>query len=157
MDNVRQNLEKAGLAGRNKLCIVPKPYLNLCTKRVLVMEELKGEKLPEALQKDFEMYAENAGMTFEEFKAKEEAKLRELKQQGKNTNGPSAMELDVYNLSAMIHNYTLGLLPGIPKKAYKDKTLPINHAKLIDDLIFIHGHECLVDGYFNGDPVSTIL
>lgn len=164
MDTVRMNLEKAGLAGKNKLSVVPKPYLQYCTKRVLVMEELKGEKLPDVLERDFLQYAENAGMSLEEFKAKEEAKVRNLKKKGLDTSGPSATEFDTYiklveakrraeNLSAIIHNYTLGWLPGMKKKEYKtNKMLPINHAKLIDDLLLIHGHEVLVDGYFQGDP-----
>ena len=169
MNKVRNNLESAGLAGKNKLFVVPKPYMDLCTKRVLVMEELIGDKLPEALQRDLERYAENTGMKLEDFKAQEEAKLRDLKRKGKNTNGPSSQEYETYikllkakrkaeNISAMIHNYTTGLLPGGKKKAYTDtNTLPINHAKLIDDLIFVHGHEVLVDGYFNGDPVRNAL
>ena len=169
MDKVRKNLEKAGLAGKNKLSVVPKPYINLCTKRVLVMEELKGEKLPEALKRDFERYAENAGMTVEQFKTQEEAKLRDIKRKGGNVNGPSSQEYAIYiklveakrraeNTSAMIHNFTIGWLPGVQKKPYKGKNiLPMNHAKLIDDLIYIHGHEVLVDGYFNGDPVSPSL
>lgn len=163
MDTVRKNLERAGLAGKNKLSVVPKSYPELCTKRVLVMTELKGEKLPEALQKDLELYAVNAGMPVEEFKAREESKLRDMKRKGEDIRGPSAKEFDTYiklidakrranNMSAALHNYTVGWLPGFEKKAYKNKRmLPINHAKLIDDLIMIHGHEVLVDGYFNGD------
>jgi len=163
MDKVRKNLEKAGLAGKNKLSVVPKPFLELCTKRVLVMEELKGEKLPEALKKDIELYAESAGMTVKEFKAREEAKVRDMKRKGEDISGPSAEEFDMYiklikakkraeNVAALLHNYTVGWLPGYKKKDYNSKrVLPINQAKLIDDLIMIHGHEVLVDGYFNGD------
>ena len=41
-DQIRNNLIKAGLAGgRGRLCVVPKIYLDLCTRRVMVMEELK--------------------------------------------------------------------------------------------------------------------
>jgi aarF domain-containing kinase len=163
MDKVRKNLEKAGLAGKNKLSVVPKPFLELCTKRVLVMEELKGEKLPEALKQDIELYAESAGMTVKEFKAREEAKVRDMKRKGEDISGPSAEEFDMYiklikakkraeNVAAFLHNYTVGWLPGYEKKNYNSKrVLPINQAKLIDDLIMIHGHEVLVDGYFNGD------
>ena len=44
LENVRKNLGKAGLEGPGKICRVPKPYLELCTERVLVMEELHGVK-----------------------------------------------------------------------------------------------------------------
>jgi len=163
MDNVRKNLEKAGLAGKNKLSVVPKPFLEFCTKRVLVMEELKGEKLPDALKKDIELYAESAGMAVDKFKAQEEAKIRDMKRKGEDISGPSAEEFDMYiklikakkraeNLAVCLHNCTVGWLPGYKKKDYNNKrVLPINQAKLIDDLIMIHGHEVLVDGYFNGD------
>jgi aarF domain-containing kinase len=48
MAAVRENLIKAGLADKDptaakKLCLVPKPYLDLCTESVLVMEELDGK------------------------------------------------------------------------------------------------------------------
>eukprot|EP00957_Ditylum_brightwellii_P026495 2004199-Ditylum_brightwellii.AAC.1 len=63
------------------------------------------------------------------------------------------------NAGKAAYNYTLGWLPGKEWKDYELRdTLPINHAKMVDDLIYIHGHEeirdflVLVDGYFNGDP-----
>ena len=163
MEQVRLNLEKAGLAGKNKLAVVPKAYMDFCTKRVLVMEELKGEKLPDAIQRDIEQYAKKAGMSVDQFKLQEEMKVRELKKQGKDTMGPSAAEFDAHikletaknkaqNASARFYNYTIRWIPGFQKKEYvSNKTLPLNYAKLIDDLIMIHGHEVLVDGYFNGD------
>lgn len=164
MNTVRENLERVGIAGTKNLCVIPKPYLELCTKRVLVMDELEGAKLPAILEKDFEGHAKRAGVPFEEYKQQQEDKLKLLKQEGKDTKGPSAAEFDTYikliaakrkanNMAANIHNWSLGLIPGIEKRGYdEDQTLPINHAKLIDDLIMIHGHQCLVDGYFNADP-----
>eukprot|EP00568_Trieres_chinensis_P011803 CAMPEP_0183304864 /NCGR_PEP_ID=MMETSP0160_2-20130417/9800_1 /TAXON_ID=2839 ORGANISM="Odontella Sinensis, Strain Grunow 1884" /NCGR_SAMPLE_ID=MMETSP0160_2 /ASSEMBLY_ACC=CAM_ASM_000250 /LENGTH=413 /DNA_ID=CAMNT_0025467983 /DNA_START=50 /DNA_END=1291 /DNA_ORIENTATION=- len=147
MANVRINLIKGGLAGGpTKLCAVPKPYLDICTKRVLVMEELKGEKLAVGLEKDMERHA------------------RELKNRGITKQGPSAREYGQYikfldgqrrlsNAGFLLYNLTLGWIPGMPWKNTLDKSvLPINHAKMVDDLIYIHGHEVLVDGYFNGDP-----
>ena len=31
----------------------------------------------------------------------------------------------------------------------------MNHAALVDELLRVHGHEVLVDGAFNGDPVRA--
>jgi aarF domain-containing kinase len=164
MDKIRINLEKAGLAGHRKLALVPKPYMGLCTKRVLVMEELKGEKLPTALLRDAERHAAKVGMSVAEFQANESKKVRELKRKGESAQGPNEKEYDIYikamdgkrrasNLFAIIHNFTYGILPGVQRKSYlTTDILPINHAKLIDDLVLLHGHEVLVDGYFNGDP-----
>jgi len=30
--------------------------------------------------------------------------------------------------------------------------VPLNHARIVDRVFEVHGHEVLVDGYFNGDP-----
>uniref|UniRef100_A0A7S2EI95 ABC1 atypical kinase-like domain-containing protein n=1 Tax=Ditylum brightwellii TaxID=49249 RepID=A0A7S2EI95_9STRA len=162
---VRENLMKAGLAsGPNAICTVPKAYPELCTKRVLVMDELKGEKLAVGLRKDMERHAARAGLSPEQFRQEEEKKERELKNQGLVKRGPSSEEYDKYirildgkrkmeNAGKAAYNYTLGWLPGKEWKDYELRdTLPINHAKMVDDLIYIHGHEVLVDGYFNGDP-----
>jgi aarF domain-containing kinase len=165
MESVRNNLNKAGLAGtKRKLCQVPKPFMNLCTKRVLVMEELKGSKLPDSLEKDGQRHASRLGITFDELKREEEKKTRDLKKQGIVRKGPSTKEYEQYitlldgkrrlaNASAAFYNYSIGWLPMFQRKSYIGRnTLPINHAKIIDDLIYIHGHEILVDGEFNGDP-----
>ena len=163
---VRENLCKAGLVGDDsKQFAVPKPYLDLSTKKVLVMEELKGEKLANALKSDMAKHAARAGETVDQFKAEQEEKVRQLRKKGIVKVGPSAKEYDQYvrlldgerklgNASKMAYNYSFGWLPGMEWKQYVDRdTLPlINHAKLVDDLIYIHGWEVLVDGYFNGDP-----
>ena len=60
LQTVRDNLQRAHLAASETddkpPCLVPKPYMELCTKRVLVMEELVGDKLVVALRKDFERH-----------------------------------------------------------------------------------------------------
>jgi aarF domain-containing kinase len=163
---VRENLTKAGLAGDSstKLCVIPRPYLDLCTKRVLVMEELKGDKLAVALMKDAQRHAERAGQNVEEFLAEQHAKEKEAKAQGLEYQGPSATQMATYisllnhqrqlsNAWSLLHNVTVGWIPGFKWRGYKGKdVLPINHAKMVDDLIYVHGWEVLVDGYFNGDP-----
>lgn len=155
---VRENLIKAGMTGEdskdgNKLCAVPKPHLDLCTKRVLVMEELKGDKLAVGLRKDLEGHAARAGQTPEEFLAERKALDEEAEAKGKSTQGPTAQEFEIYrsilnrqrqldNAGAALYNMTVRWLPGKKKKPYKGKdVLPINQAKLIDDLIYVHGHE----------------
>ena len=165
MESIRNNLIKGGLAGTNgKLCQVPKPFMNLCTKRVLVMEELKGSKLPDSLEKDGQRHASKLGITFEELKRQEEKKTRDLRKEGIVRKGPSSREYEQYiallngkrrlaNARVACYNYSIGWLPMFEKKSYIGRdTLPMNHAKIIDDLIYVHGHEILVDGEFNGDP-----
>lgn len=146
---VRENLRKAGLAGKeDSLCTIPKPYLNLTTKRVLVMEELEGDKFADALKKNLEMFAKHVGKTVDEILGEQDPDGGAAMPQG-----PTAKQYDLYislldskrrigNLWSAIHNYTLGLLPGVSAEPYEPKSvLPLNHARLVDDLIYIHGHE----------------
>eukprot|EP00970_Alexandrium_tamarense_P004410 scaffold749_cov193-Alexandrium_tamarense.AAC.10 len=157
---VRKNMMAANIAGdSSRLCAIPKPYLDLCTKRVLVMEELKGNKLVVELKKDMERQMERMNNSLGDDAAEKFSKEFTL-----GENGPSAKEYDamigllnakrrVTNLYAALYNGSVGWLPGVQKKEYESKSsLPMNHAKLVDELLYIHGNQILVDGCFNGDP-----
>jgi len=145
LNQVRDNLK----VFKDK-CIVPRPLLEYCTETVLVMEELQGTKLAVALRQDIERQAQMVGMSVDKFIEKH--KVHTL----------SPLEFDSYiawadvqrrirNASKKLHNMTVGLVSSYQE--YEDKSfLPLNHARLLDDLLEIHGHEVLVDGYFNGDP-----
>lgn len=162
LELVRNNLKKAGLL--DKLCQVPKPYLQYCTKRVLVMDELFGDKLIVELKKDLKHHADRAGQSVEEYTASIRAREQELEERGETLKGPSVEQYDLYitlldgqrrvkNAWNRLYNVTLGWYPGKHRRRIEDKSfLPVNHAKLVNDLIYIHGHEVLVDGVFNGDP-----
>jgi hypothetical protein len=133
------------------------------------MEELHGMKLSDGLKEEMKERAKQLGKTPTQYMAEMKQDEREAKEKGEELKGPSKEEYDMYvslldkkrrvtNLIRRGYNWTIGLLPGKEKKVLEDKsTLPINHAKMIDDLLYIHGHEILVDGFFNGDPhpVST--
>jgi len=167
MNTVRNNLIKAGLADESsarKACLVPKPYLDLCTESVLVMEELSGEKLVTALKKETKALADNQGESVGDFHKRIKEEEKEAKAKGEVLKGPSSAQYEMLisvldskrkttNALKMLYNNSLGWLPGFSVKEYSDRsTLPINHAKIIDELIDVHGHEILVDGYFNADP-----
>eukprot|EP00934_Nitzschia_sp_Nitz4_P007771 Nitzschia sp. Nitz4//scaffold4_size323378//22787//24687//NITZ4_000612-RA/size323378-snap-gene-0.438-mRNA-1//-1//CDS//3329553255//7761//frame0 len=164
LETVRQNLFRAGLEGPGKLCRVPKAYLEYCTTRVLVMEELHGGKLADGLKEEMRFQAMRQGKTTKEYLTEVKKQEKDAKEKGEELKGPSADDYDVYisllnkqrqatNFMRRIHNWSVGLVPGVAPKPIEDKSnLPINHAKLVEDLLHIHGHEILVDGYFNGDP-----
>jgi aarF domain-containing kinase len=164
LNQVQANLERAGLEGPGKICRVPKAYIEFCTKRVLVMEELHGVKLADGLKEEAKYRAKQEGKTVKEYMADIRQQEEEAKAKGEELKGPTKSEYDMYigildqkrKLTNMIrrgYNWTVGLLPGKVAKILDDKaSLPINHAKMIDDLLHIHGHEVLVDGFFNGDP-----
>lgn len=164
LETVRKNLKNAGLEGRGKLCRVPKAYLEYCTKRVLVMEELHGVKLADGLKEEMTIQAAREGKTPKEYLAEMQQKEEAAKAVGEEFHGPSAKEYDMYislldkkrkaeNVMRHLYNATVGWFPGTQRKHIVDKsTLPVNHAQMVDDLLLIHGHEALVDGFLNGDP-----
>ena len=161
LEAVRSNLQKAGIL--ESKCQVPKPYLEFCTKNVLVMEELQGEKLMVVLKNDISHHAQQAGQSVKEYMESVRAEEEEMEKKGAHLAGPTSTEYDVFiglldtkrrlsNAWAKLYNITVGLV-GAKKRAYHDRSeLPMNHARLVDDLIYIHGHEVLVDGRFNADP-----
>ncbi|KAG7364386.1 2-octaprenylphenol hydroxylase [Nitzschia inconspicua] len=164
LNQVQANLKKAGLEGPGKLCRVPKAYMEFCTERVLVMDELHGGKLADGLKKEAKQRAEQEGKTVKQYMADVRQQEEEAKAKGEELKGPTKSEYEFYigildkkrkltNIMHRSYNWTVGLLPGKKVKPIEDKSsLPINHAKMIDDLLHIHGHEILVDGFFNGDP-----
>ena len=161
LEQVRNNLQKAGLEGTDRLCRVPKPYPQYCTKHVLVMEELRGEKLVDALRKDAQRWALLVGMN--------ELDLLAAAQQQQGTSR-SAMEMSSYiaavdakrrlhNAWARLYNSTVGLVTRRRREYHSKEELPLNHAQIVDDLLHIHGHEVLVDGCYNADchPGTWVL
>lgn len=163
LEEIRLNLQAAGWAGPDGVCQLPVPFLPLCTKHVLVMQELEGEKLVDGLRRDLSYQAEQRGRSVE-------AVMAELQGDGAPSQGPSVNDYQRWialvdsqrrltNLSHVVYNWTAGWVTG-KTYTYADKsTLPLNHAQLVDDLLAIHGHEVLVDGVFNGDchPGNILL
>ena len=155
LETVRNNLIKSGLGGKkNGICVVPRPYSELCSKNVLVMEELVGEKLVDGLKKDFERYAKSLGKSVAETISDEEEKA-EQNEDCERERGPDAKtmaaNLSLLNTKRIAKNVFKACTFRWNKFEGRD-TLPLNHAQLVDQLIHIHGHEVLIDGYFNGDP-----
>ena len=50
-----------------------------------------------------------------------------------------------------IYNSTVGWMKRTPVPYQYASDLPLNPSKLVDDLLYIHGHQVLVDGRFNAD------
>lgn len=170
LDKVRKNMVAANISGdSSRLCMIPKPCLDLCTKRVLVMEELKGDKLVVELKKDMKRQMARMNKSLEKFGDEKTMEKSFTKEFTLGENGPTAQEYETFiklldakrrasNLYAALYNVSVGWLPGMKKKDYEGKSsLPINHAKLVDELLYIHGHQILVDGCFNGESYYKFL
>jgi len=155
---IRENLETGGFLGKNSKYRVPKPQLKYCTKHVLVMEELKGEKIVDALKKNVEKLAIHSGMSIEELTEKYSRK-------DFNNKNETLLQLYInilpyqtilFNALKFLYDYSLRYI--IPSTTFKYQVkpsipiVPINYAQLLGDLFYIHGHQILVNGFFNGDP-----
>ena len=153
LEMVRNNMIQSGIAGT--MCQIPKPYLDLCTKRVLVMEELKGNKLVVELKRDMERQKKR----MEDILNKRDGAEEFVKEFALGENGPTSEQYErligllnarrrAHNVGAALWNASVGWIPGVTKREYESKnSIPINHAKLIDDLLFVHGKQILVDGW----------
>eukprot|EP00615_Pteridomonas_danica_P001068 CAMPEP_0114374280 /NCGR_PEP_ID=MMETSP0101-20121206/35482_1 /TAXON_ID=38822 ORGANISM="Pteridomonas danica, Strain PT" /NCGR_SAMPLE_ID=MMETSP0101 /ASSEMBLY_ACC=CAM_ASM_000211 /LENGTH=301 /DNA_ID=CAMNT_0001527911 /DNA_START=213 /DNA_END=1116 /DNA_ORIENTATION=+ len=121
--------------------IVPTPYLPLCTKHVLVMEDLSpSTKLTDGLRAEEGKIARLRGLTVEELR--KDIKILEI-------------QVMTSNMKSQLYNTCFASwFPGATKHKLIDfrDVAPLNHARIIDDLILVHGYEVLIDGCFNGDP-----
>ena len=63
----------------------------------------------------------------------------------------SHMRFHVQRLKQTMYNWTVGWVWAADVGS-GSIVVPLNAALLIDDLLYVHGHEVLIDGCFNGDP-----
>lgn len=137
---------------------MPEVYADLCTSKLMVMEEIRpSTPLHDALDEQAALFAKQKGMTKREFidseKARVEAEAHALAKEGKVMKSVSAKDYDRYialqRWKKSAYNWTVG---WFAKVSDADVIVPLNAAKLIDDLLAAHGHEILIDGCFNADP-----
>ena len=161
--DVSNNLKKAGIDD----IIVPELVPELCTKRMMVMEEVyPSTPLHDQLTQQAEKMARQKGMTKEEFMDAEMDRMNrvveELAKQGKVMKSITEEQYDqyialqkgkqgVYRALKQMYNSTFGWFTSLYDME-DDVIVPLNAARLINRLFAIHGHECLIDGCFNADP-----
>lgn len=167
--DVRANLEASPF--RDKV-VVPKVHAQLCSKRVMVMEEIwPSTPLHHALDEQAALLARQAGMSKEAFLRTEKARIdREAHDAAKHGRLVRQLSTNTYDKYIAVQrtrravvsawrstwNATVGLLARRWRYesavASDDVLVPINAARLIDDLLAVHGYEVLVNGCFNADP-----
>ncbi|GMH80428.1 hypothetical protein TL16_g08543 [Triparma laevis f. inornata] len=161
---IRENLKRGGF----KDVIVPEVYPDLCTEKLMVMEEIYPSiPLHHALEEQAEKLAKQKGMSKKEFldteKERLEEEIKRLAKEGKVMESVSSKDYDRYialqslkqstsRLSKGLYNWTLGFFLPTYDLSEDSVVVPINAAKLVDDLLEVHGHEVLIDGCFNADP-----
>ena len=132
--------------------VIPSPVMELCTKDVIVMDFLDGTKLVNAVLAEYTTLANALGLTLKEFTAKMSAENSGAVGISKARLatayvGNTAKRL-ARTCTAALWNNTAGWVAtsmDYPRP-------PINHAKLINTLVKVHGKQILIDGVFSGDP-----
>eukprot|EP00943_MAST-04B_sp_MAST-4B-sp1_P007507 g7507.t1 len=158
---VGSNLKRSKYKDR---VVVPMPFEKYCSKKVLVMDYVKGDTFYNAVLKQLKSIATQSGMSMEDFEEKarkESAKLSSPYVKENNLWG-SKNHIYLYqvlircgdyisNFFRVLNNYTVGIVIGKQVKCHWS-TLPLNVPAILEDLWLVHGHELFVDGAFNGDP-----
>eukprot|EP01012_Entosiphon_sulcatum_P022036 TRINITY_DN26945_c0_g1_i1.p1 TRINITY_DN26945_c0_g1~~TRINITY_DN26945_c0_g1_i1.p1 ORF type:complete len:454 (-),score=53.64 TRINITY_DN26945_c0_g1_i1:81-1442(-) len=131
---------------------VPRPVRHLCSKTLLVMELLEGERLVDAIRRQYSMIAVRLGKTLTELE--QEQKLRKSRglewglvgyhMISKLNIAPKNFVILVYNLFATA--------TARPRKEYVHCELPLNLPRILRLLAEVHGYQVLIDGIFNADP-----
>ena len=158
----------ANLASHFPNVVVPNVYSELCSKRLLVMQEIyPAVPLTRALEQQAEAAAKRAGFegTTEEFMAAESARNAPWVAEAA-AKGQMATAVDSASFARYIafqrarqrlyaaFGTAIGwvapawLFESSSVAATSDVFVPINSAKLVDDLLAVHGHEVLIDGCF---------
>ena len=153
LEEIADNLEASPYA---PVVVVPRPIPHLCTRSVLVMDYLEGEKLHVGLTRYFEAVAEARGVTFEQLKVLQSRKT-EAEPVHASTMGYILSQTWIYastyagNAARAVYNYSAGLALGHALEYAKPLKL-VDVDAIMANLVLIHGYEVLVNGAFNGDP-----
>jgi hypothetical protein len=161
--DVQRNLAKA-----NFDVIVPNVVEELCSRKMMVMEEIyPATPLHDQLTAQVEQMAKQKGMTKEEFMEIEMEKMNKeidaLAKEGKVLKSVTEQQYDqyialqkgksgIYRIMKQAYNATFGWFTTNYDVNENNVIVPLNAARLINQLFAVHGHECLIDGCFNADP-----
>ena len=153
--------------------VVPRPYPELTTKKVLVMEYLDGVKIITAVKSMFGKLARLAGKNLADLEAEFKQELQESSKPGRAPPPPRALpsatvlalvlraqhvQRQVRSWAARVWNALVARALGarwqwiVPPHDPDDDIPIINYRSVVETLIRVHTHALLVDGVFNGDP-----
>lgn len=128
--------------------ILPKPYLEKCTKEVMVMEYIPGKKLLDAIQDHFKTVARERGFesveALTEWQACEDAQreaMGEEKRLGMSSWEMKSMKFWMAIKHAIVHL----VFPSMPDHSNQLLDIPA----LLDTMLQVHGWQIFVNGQFN--------
>lgn len=131
--------------------VIPRPVQRLCSRDMVVMEYLDGQKLVDAVTEEYKQVAKTLGLTLDELsKLNADADSNAQKLPLWKIVGASVLNQVVTRtrwMGVTLWNYTIGWFAPLPYPRP-----PINHAALLSTLVNVHGRQIFLDGVFNGDP-----
>ena len=168
-DNLRRVRDNVLPKWGNKVNI-PKPYLELCSTHILVMEYLKGVKLVDGIINSLEKVALLQGKTANDLLEEQKRKITEgtleyksIEESKKDLQKVQKIltirdALLSYNPLRFAYNCTpLRFVTGPAK--YVWTPMPVDLGKILELLCQVEGNQIFADGLFNGDchPGNILL
>ncbi len=141
--------------------VIPRPIPELCTKTVLTMTFLPGDRLIDGVREHYRNLAAKMGVDFKELERIQKEKIRSGKFERKDVS-ESARENALVdwalwlrdlavNSVLFVGNWTLAPFYGTSWD-YVQSERPINLAAIIETLLRVHAYEIFFGGAFNSDP-----
>ena len=143
--------------------VVPSPYLEYCSKHILVMELLDGEKLVDGIRSYYHKLAHKLCVNINDLeKDRVEAikngnyKFKSIEDENNDVAHIKRLTFlyDMFltaNIFRFVYNYSIFRFFNGPLTYYKTEQPP-ELGKLLDLLCRVHGVQLFKDGAFNSDP-----
>lgn len=141
--------------------VVPRPIPELCTKTVLTMTYLPGDRLIDGVREHYRKLAADMGMDFKELEKIQKKKIQSGQFERKDISESARQNALVdwalwirdlaINSVIFVGNWTIAPFYGEGWE-YTHSERPINLAGIIETLLRVHAYEIFFGGAFNSDP-----
>lgn len=144
---------------------IPKPYMDLCSKHILVMDFLEGKRLVDGIRDEYRVLAHSMGKTLEDLENEKKQDILSGKFHFLNIEEDKQQNIQIQRMLFVqdcmkwnnIKSFVLNNLTPMPyiyntTYPYEWTKCSLNLGKLIEILCKVHGYELFQLGLFNGDP-----
>lgn len=155
MLEIRKNMLRSTLKDE---VYVPKPYLDISTERVLIMEYIDGDNIIRKIKSKLEAYAKYNNKTVKELEDEQAEKMKDpnfkygdiFEEAEKLKKYATIIKTkdNIFNSFVYLYNQ----IPYIKKINYFDTPMPVNVSEVIKKISDIAAYQIFEDGSFNADP-----
>ena len=144
-----------------KQVYIPAPHTELCTKQVLIMDEVPGKRLVDGIRDQFDAIARYNGTSVSDLEEKERENIASGSLKGRDAKQAAQYTKRVNALLTFKHRLLLPIKLAYNTSPLRLVTGPvscqpppklINLGALLQTLIDVHAYEIFETGVFNGDP-----